>query len=259
MSGRFSIQPAELLARLKSRRALAGIAIAVLALAGGGYYFYNHSPDSAAASMVRKPDLIKAAPLIRHNGAATTLPSAIATPATQPAAAQETVVIDQTEIDQLGPAYIDVANGFSVRFPDGWAIRTFVADPWVLDCGDSSTAIISIGFTTCPAGVTADRLLPEAIARRIKKTPGTTLLAQGRTLIGGHKSLWFKSTGPLPMTNGSPLMTRVQYIVPLGDGRLLELRLAAPPQSFASLSTLMKQTVDTFTVIPRPGTPATVN
>ncbi len=256
MSGRFSVQPAELLARLKSRRALAGIAIGVLALAGGGYYFCNHAPDSAAASMFTKPLSAKPAALLKRNAAATTLP---VTPTTQPAAVQNTLVIDQTVIDQLGPAYVDVAHGFSVRFPDGWSIRTFVADPWVLDCGDAGKAIISIGFCPCPVDVTADRLLPEAIARRIKKTAGTTLLAEGHAQIGGRKALWFKSTGPLPMTNGSPLMTRVQYIVPLGDGRLLELRLAAPPTMFAALSTLMKQTVDTFTIIPRPGTPATVN
>ena len=158
-------------------------------------------------------------------------------------------------IDKLGAAYVDVGNGYSVRFPEGWAIRTFHADPWVLDCGDAASGIISIGFTPCPADVTADRLLPEAIARRIRKTPGTTLLGQGRTLLGGHKALWFKSTGPLLMTNGSPTMTRVQYIVPLGDGRLMQLRLAAPPQMFASLSSTMKQTIDTFTIIPRPGIP----
>ena len=55
MSGRLSLQPAELLARLKSRRVIAGIAIAVLALGGGGYYFCSHSPDAANAMIFRKP------------------------------------------------------------------------------------------------------------------------------------------------------------------------------------------------------------
>ena len=58
------------------------------------------------------------------------------------------------------------------------------------------------------------------------------------------------------MTNGAPMMTRVQYIVPLGDGRALELRRAAPAQTFESLSIMMKQAVDTFTLIPRSGAAA---
>jgi len=258
MSGPLSVQPAELLARLKSRRAIAGIAIAVLALGGGGYYFCNHSPESANAMMFSKPVALTKGAAPNRRKATTTSPSSDDAPATQPAVVDENaVVVDQDMVDELGAAYVDVGNGYSVRFPEGWAIRTFRADPWVLDCGDVAGAMISVGFTPCPADVTADRLLPEAIARRIRKTPGTTLLAQGRTLLGGRKALWFKSTGPLLMTNGSPMMTRVQYIVPLGDGRLMQLRLAAPPQMFASLSNTMKQTVDTFTIIPRPGAPAT--
>ena len=89
------------------------------------------------------------------------------------------------------------------------------------------------------------------IARRIKKRPNTTLLDQGRNLVAGKQSLWFKSTGPLPMSNGSPVMTRVQYIVPLGDGRVLEARLAAPPDHFDNIVTLMRQALQTLKITPR--------
>jgi hypothetical protein len=111
--------------------------------------------------------------------------------------------------------------------------------------------MISIGFTPCPVEVTADHLLPEGIARRIKKRPSTKLLDQGKTQTAGRKSLWFKSTGPMPLTSGSPVMTRIEYIVPLGDGRALDVRLAAPPNQFESLSNLMKSSIDTLMILPR--------
>ena len=68
-------------------------------------------------------------------------------------------------IDPLGATYIDETNGYSIRFPAGWALRTFSGEPWVLDCGDVKGGIISIGFSPMPAEITADQLLPEAIAR----------------------------------------------------------------------------------------------
>jgi hypothetical protein len=138
-----------------------------------------------------------------------------------------------------------------MRFPAGWSIRTFPGDPWVLDAGDVKSGLISIGFSPCPSDITADKLLPETIARRIKRRPNTTLHAQGRCDITGRKAIWSKSTGPIPMTNAEPIMTRVQYIIPLGDGRVLELRVAAPPDRFDATTSLMKRSLDSFAIIPQ--------
>ena len=41
-------------------------------------------------------------------------------------------------------------------------------------------------------------------------------------------------------------MTRVNYIMPLGDGRVLELRVAASPEQFDRLVPVMKKAVETF-------------
>jgi hypothetical protein len=156
-----------------------------------------------------------------------------------------------TTNDILGAAYVDEINGFSMRFPTAWAIRTFNSEPWVLDCGDGRTALISIGFSAFPADFTADNIPPEWVARRIKKRSDTTLHSQGYAMIGGKKALWSKSTGPLPMTNGNPRMTRVNYIIPLHDGRVMELRIATTPEIFDQLMPTMRQSVESFKFIPR--------
>jgi hypothetical protein len=41
-------------------------------------------------------------------------------------------------------------------------------------------------------------------------------------------------------------MTRVNYILPLGDGRVLELRVAAAPEVFDRLVPVMRKSVETF-------------
>jgi hypothetical protein len=151
----------------------------------------------------------------------------------------------------LGPIFVDETNGFSMRFPAGWALRHFAGEPWVLDCGDGKLGLVSIGFSPFPADFTADNIPPEWVARRIKKRNDTTLHSQGYALIAGKKALWSKSTGPLPMTNGSPKMTRVNYIMPLGDGRVMELRIAATPELFDQLMPTMRAAVESFRLIPR--------
>ena len=150
--------------------------------------------------------------------------------------------------DPLGALYIDEANGFSIRFPAGWLIRTFEGDPWVIDVGDGRVGLISVGFAPFPDGFTAESIPPDWIAKKIKRKGDTTLHAQGYAMIGGRKALWSKSTGPLPMTHARPRMTRVSYILPLGDGRVLELRVAAAPEQFARLVPVMKKSVETFTL-----------
>ena len=48
------------------------------------------------------------------------------------------------------------------------------------------------------------------------------------------------------MAYASPRMTRVNYILPLGDGRVLELRVAAAPEQFDRLVPVMRKSVETF-------------
>ena len=166
MSARVSVPPANLLARLKSGRSLAGIAIAVLLLGGGGYVYFNHSPDTASA-FVPKP----VPATVKHTSSSTREPAAknqstlTVTPSTRPSAAENAIVLTDAMIDHLGAVYVDAEHGFSIRLPRGWPLRTFAAEPWILDCGDPNSAVLSIGFSPCPANVTADRLLPEGIAQ----------------------------------------------------------------------------------------------
>ena len=77
-------------------------------------------------------------------------------------------------------------------------------EPWVLDCGNGSTALISIGFSPFPAEFTADNIPPEWVARRIKKRNDTTLHSQGYAMIAGKKALWSKSSGPLGGSDRHP-------------------------------------------------------
>ncbi len=136
-----------------------------------------------------------------------------------------------------------------MRFPATWSVRAFAGKPWVLDSADGPAVLISIGFSPFPVGFTADSISPDAVARRIKRLPDTTLHAQGYATIAGKKSLWSKSTGPLAMSNGTPRMTRVNYIVPLNDGRVMELRLAATPERFEQLMPTMRAAVSSFRLL----------
>jgi hypothetical protein len=191
-------------------------------------------PKSAAAEETDVPspdELVAAAPAAE---------STRAKPAARPAPVADT----------LSATFVDENNGFSMRFPTGWAIRSFVGEPWVLDCGDGKTGLISIGFSPFPADFTADNIPPEWVARRIKKRSDTTLLAQGYAMIAGKKALWSKSSGPLPMSNGNPKMTRVNYIIPLGDGRVMELRIAGSPDQFELLMPAMRASVESFKFLP---------
>jgi len=292
-------QPKQIVAALRSKRGMTWIVVATLAI-GGGYYFLGESPSpkmlpkprkpSAAAVTPNKSSATKreantptkqtaasaarpqapraARPVARASAPDSDIPDVEAQPATRPATMVKTpprvpvinAMNGAAPAEPLGPVYSDDAHGFTMRFPTGWAIHTFTGDPWVLDCGDVKSGLISVGFSPCPAEITADKLLPEAIARRIKRRPNTTLHGQGRCTIAGRAALWSKSTGPLPMTNADPMMTRVQYIIPLGDGRVLEIRVAAPPEKFDAMTALMKKAMDSFQVTPRqePGAQTTV-
>ncbi len=177
---------------------------------------------------------------------ASTPAPATSRPASSPVASAKTRRATTMPADPLGAIYIDESNGFSIRFPAGWPVRTFEGDPWVIDAGDGRVGLISVGFAPFPETFTTDSIPPDWIAKRIRRKADTTLHAQGYAPIGGRKALWSKSTGPLPMSHASPRMTRVNYILPLGDGRVLELRVAAAPEQFDRLVPVMRKAVETF-------------
>ena len=193
------------------------------------------TPVAVAPAPAAKPTTAPFASATRRRAAA-----AAPAPAARPA-------------DPLGAIYIDETNGYSIRFPAGWSIRSFKGEPWVIDAGDGRVGLISIGFSPFPNGFTTESIPPEWIARRIKRRADTTLHGQGYSTIGGRKALWSKSTGPLPMTHANPRMTRVNYILPTGDGRVLELRVAASPEQFDRLVPVMKKAVETFKLLPVQG------
>jgi hypothetical protein len=95
--------------------------------------------------------------------------------------------------DPLGPVFIDETNGYSIRFPAGWSIRTFNGEPWVIDSGDGRSGLISIGFSPFPNGFTTESIPPEWIARRIKRRADTVLHGQGYSTVAGKRAC-----GPSP-------------------------------------------------------------
>lgn len=152
----------------------------------------------------------------------------------------------------LGPTYTDEINGFSVRFPAGWQIKTFAASgSWILDAAKGNEALISVGFAPFPKNVRAEQIKPELMAESIRSQPETMLHGQGAASVDGRAALWAHSTGPLATTGSSPRMTRVHYLVPLQDGRALELRLAAVPEKYDQLAPVMKQAAESFKLIPK--------
>jgi len=193
---------------------------------------------SSSSSPTKKPT-----PTSTH---ASTRASAAPTTARAVASAKTKRAATTAPVEPLGAVYIDETNGFSIRFPASWQIRTFDGDPWVIDVGDGRVGLISVGFGPFPDNFTVDNIPPDWVAKKIKRKADTTLHAQGYAMIGGRKALWSKSTGPLPMSHASPRMTRVNYILPLGDGRVLELRVAAAPEQFDRLVPVMRKSVDTF-------------
>ena len=205
-------------------------------------------PGVAAEPVVEEKPLVAEKPTrVAAAAKPTTAPAPIAA-AKKPTAAAATA--SRVVADPLGPVFIDETNGYSVRFPAGWSIRTFNGEPWVIDSGDGRSGLISIGFSPFPNGFTTESIPPEWIARRIKRRADTVLHGQGYSTVAGKRALWSKSTGPLPMTHANPRMTRVNYILPTGDGRVLELRVAAAPDQFDRLVPVMKRAVETFRLVP---------
>ena len=145
--------------------------------------------------------------------------------------------------------FMDDTHGYHMRFPAGWSIRRFDGQPWVVECTDGRTALVSVGFSSFPAEYTADNIPLDWVARRTRKRSDTVLNAQGYATITGRKALWSKSTGPMQMGASQVKVIRTTYILPLGDGRIAEIRIAATPEQFEKIAGLMKNSVSTFRLI----------
>ena len=140
-----------------------------------------------------------------------------------------------------------------MRFPAAWSIRRFDGEPWVVDCGDGKSALLRLGFSAFPAEYTADDISLDWVSRRIKKRSDTVLNAQGYATIMNRKAVWSKSTGPMQMGGSTVKVVRTTYILPLGDGRVAEIRIAAAPEQFEKIAGVMKNAVSTFRIVPKRG------
>jgi len=215
--------------------------------------------EPSPITRVRKPAnsaTVSTAP--RPAVAAATTPKKPAAPATTEAAKVKPTAAAATPTNAsgpkpastLGPRYVDKSAGYSVQFPAGWACKPAAeSGAWVLDATDGKSAIISVGISKFPASLTADQVPLERVTRGLQKRADTVVLASGYTTVGGRRALWHKYTGPITRPDAPVRMTAVHYLLPLQDGRALELRLAATPEKFNELGPRMKQSLDTLKLL----------
>ena len=106
-----------------------------------------------------------------------------------------------------------------------------------------------MGFSSFPAKTTVDEVVPEKVTRGLQKRPGTVVHSSGYATIAGRRCLWHKYTGPISRPDGNARMTVVHYLLPLQDGRALEVRVAAVPEKFNAAAPRMKLSLDTFKLL----------
>lgn len=151
----------------------------------------------------------------------------------------------------LSDRYTDTANGYSIQFPAGWNNKTFASgDPWNAEVSDERSGMISIGFSPFPSSATVDQLKADRLAARLQSQAHAVVRGHASALVDGHKGLWFRYTAPVETTLGRQTMECVHYYVPLRDGRMLELRLAAPPDKFAAVAALLHKSLATLKLLP---------
>jgi len=153
--------------------------------------------------------------------------------------------------DDLGDRYTDLANGFSIRFPGGWTSRTFSSgDPWFIDVSDGKSGLISVGFVPFPSSAGIEQLRPKNLATHLTADGHTHITGQATSTIDGHKGLWFRYNARLDFAGGPQTVQVIHYFVPLHDSRMLELRLAAPPDKFSAVTPLLRKSVQTLKLTP---------
>lgn len=151
----------------------------------------------------------------------------------------------------LADLYTDHANGYAIRFPAGWSSTQFTGgDPWFVEVSDGKAGLVSVGFSPFPASAGLEQLKPGSLAAHLQAQRHTNVEAQGIGTIDGQKCLWFKYTGPVKSATGEQPMTVIHYYLPLHDGRMLELRLAAVPDAFPKLAPVLKKSAATMKLLP---------
>ena len=151
---------------------------------------------------------------------------------------------------RLGPKYLDPMNGYSIQFPAGWRYRTsHDGGNWVLDATDGAGGIISLGFSAFPPDITAERVNRDLITQALKGQRGTVVHGEGFATLAGRECVWHRYTGRIPRRDGNPRMTVVHYLLPLQDGRAMEVRAAAVPERFRELAPKMKQSIESLSLV----------
>ena len=151
---------------------------------------------------------------------------------------------------RLGPKYLDPMNGYSIQFPAGWRYRSSDdGGNWILDATDGSGGIISLGFSAFPPDITAERVNRDLITQALKGQRGTVVHGEGFATLAGRECVWHRYTGRVPRRDGSPRMTVVHYLLPLQDGRAMEVRAAAVPEKFRELAPRMKQSIESLSLV----------
>jgi len=172
--------------------------------------------------------------------------SSAAVPANKPAPSGVTRVASS-----LGQRYTDKTNRYSVQFPAGWGYKLFKdGGCFLIDASDGQGGSISVGFSKFPATMSVDEIVPAKVTRALQQRAGTVVQGSGYATLNGRRCLWHKYTGPIAHPDGSSRMTVVHYLLPLQDGRALELRVAATPEKFNELAPRMKQSVDSLKLLP---------
>ena len=266
--------PLSLIKPMAKRRVLLGMCVTLGLATAGVKMFTGSSPRSASAAAPASPSQEEL--LATDTGAATTQPAAVVV-ITKPAetsgarkddkpqqlamgdtrpqdpknVAIKPVAIKASAERELGDPHTDHTNGYSIRFPTAWASKQFGGgDPWFIEVSDGKTGLISVGFSPFPATAGIDQLYPNKLAAHLGAQKHTTVEAKGYGTIDGQPCAWFKYSGPIKGALGEQPMTVIHYFVPMHDGRMFELRMAAVPDAFAKMAPILKKCAASVKLLP---------
>jgi hypothetical protein len=211
------------------------------------------TPPAAPPKRVTKATAPSPKPAaVTEKPAKTAPPPAVAAPvaATPVTATAPKPVAAPRPPSPLGSRVADKANGYSLQFPTGWTYKSLKnTGYWVIEATDGQSALISVGFSKFPAAMTVDEIVPEKVTRSIQKRAGAAVHGTGYAMLAGRRSLWHKYTGPVTRPEGVVRMTAVHYLLPLQDGRALEVRVAATPEKFNEVAPRMKMALDSLKLL----------
>ena len=240
---------------LSSKRALGFIFCGVLLLGIAWKLIGGSEPESATAATASVAPAASPAPAAAQ--AAQPAPGSVGPDKAADKAPTDGATIKVAKspktpsADDLADRYTDKSNGYSIRFPSGWATRTFAnGDPWFIDVSDGKAGLISVGFSVFPSSAGLEQLKPEKLANGFRGRPHTAFTAQGKGTVDGREAVWFRYTAPIDTPMGRQLMDCVHYYVPLHDGRMMEVRMAAAPDKFATLGALLRKSTATIKLQP---------